>query len=98
MAKQISPVNVWVNGESKEAKFFSMISINDNLETSATFYYQLLEAKVDEDGVESEGASVANGNLTMDGVDYSDWGSQSGVDINTWAYDWAAAKLNLTIV
>jgi len=97
MAKQISPVNVWVNGESKEAKYFGMISVNDNLETSATFYYQLFEAKV-EDEVESEGASVANGNLTMDSQDYSDWGSQSGVDINTWAYDWAAGKLNLTIV
>lgn len=97
MAKQISPVNVWVNGEVKEAKYFSMISVNDNLETSATFYYQLFEAKV-EDEVETEGASVAVGNLTMDGQDYEDWGSQSGVDINTWAYNWAAGKLNLTIV
>lgn len=97
MAKQISPVNVWVNGEVKEAKYFGMISVNDNLETSATFYYQLFEAQV-VDEVEVEGQSVAVGNLTMDGQDYEDWGSQSGVDINTWAYDWAAAKLNLTIL
>lgn len=36
MAKQISPVNVWVNGESKEAKYLQVMGINDNYESSAT--------------------------------------------------------------
>ncbi len=103
MAKQIQPVNIWINGEVKVAEQFSLRSINDDLETNATFYYDLKEADVvsqDVDGsdITTPGASIANGNLYMNGQDYSDWGNQSGVDINTWAYEWAAAKLNLTII
>jgi hypothetical protein len=103
MAKQISPVNIWVNGESKTAQVFGLRSINDDLETSATFYYELKEADVttqDADGndVTTTGQVLANGNLTMSGQTYADWGNQSGVDINTWAYNWAAGELNLTII
>ncbi len=103
MAKQIQPVNIWVNGMVKVAEQFTLRSINDDLETSATFYYELKEGDVttqDAEGndVTTQGAVIAVGNLGMDGQDYQDWGNQSGVDINTWAYDWAAGKLNLTII
>lgn len=98
MAKSIQPVSVWVGGEVKIAKYLGMISVNDNLETSATFYYQLYAEAMDEQGLPIMGASLVGGNLTMDGQDYEDWGSQSGSDINTWAYDWAAGKLNLVII
>jgi len=89
MAKQIQPVNIWVNGSVKVAE--------------QTFYYELKEADVttqDSEGndVTTQGSVIAVGNLGMDGESYQDWGNQSGVDINTWAYDWAAGKLNLTII
>jgi len=41
---------------------------------------------------------LSQGNLTMSGQDYSDWGDQSGNDINGWAYTWAANLLNITIL
>lgn len=98
MAKKIQPVNVWVNGEVKVGEWLKLRSINDDLETSATFYYEIDVNTPDADGIDQPGTAVAGGNLTMDGVTYQDWGNQSGVDINTWAYDWAAGQLNLVII
>ena len=100
---QIQPVSVWKDGQVKTAEQFSLRSIGDDLETSAQFYYELKEADVttqDSEGndVVTSGSVVAVGNLGMSGQDYIDWGSQSGVDINAWAYDWAASQLSLTIV
>jgi hypothetical protein len=100
---QIQPVSVWKDGQVKTAEQFSLRSIGDDLETSAQFYYELKEADVttqDSEGndVVTSGSVVAVGNLGMSGQDYNDWGSQSGVDINAWAYDWAASQLSLTIV
>lgn len=85
---QIQPVTVWYEGEERLANQFSLTSINDNLSNTAKFVYQLLS---------STNLQLASGNLTMSGQDYQDWGSQSSVDINEWAYDWAAQQLNLTI-
>jgi len=100
---QIQPVSVWKDGQVKTAEQFSLRSIGDDLETSAQFYYELKEADVTtQDGegndVVTAGSVVATGNLGMSGQDYNDWGSQSGVDINAWAYDWAADQLGLVIV
>jgi len=100
---QIQPVSVWKDGQVKTAEQFSLRSIGDDLESSAQFYYELKEADVttqDSEGndVVTSGSVVAVGNLGMSGQDYNDWGSQSGVDINAWAYDWAASQLSLTIV
>ena len=104
MAKQISPVNVWVNGESKEAEYLQVICINDNYENSATNYWQIFTMKIDLNGlgadtpVESIGECVAQGNLTIDGADYIAWGDQPAMAINDWIYNWVAGKLNLTII
>jgi hypothetical protein len=98
MAKKIEPVNIWVGGEVKVAEWISLLSVNDNLETSATFYYNLSTNAKDEQDVDIVGDSLAVGNLTIDGQDYQDWGNQAGTDINTWAYDWAANKLNVVII
>lgn len=103
MAKSIQPVTLWVNGQVKTAEVFALRSIGDDLESSAQFYYELKEADVvsqDADGndVTTSGAVLANGNLGMSGQTYQDWGNQSGVDINTWAYNWAAGELNLVII
>jgi len=98
MAKQISPVNVWVNGESKEAKYLQVTGINDNYESSATNYWQMFTMNVDAEGVESVGEQVAQGNTTIDGADYIAWGDQPAMAINAWIYNWVAEKLKLEIV
>jgi hypothetical protein len=98
MAKQIQPVNIWVNGEMKEGKFFSVNCIFDNYENSATNYWQLYDAMVDEEGNEKMGMQVSAGNLTIDGQDYINWGDQPAMAINEWIYNWSASKLNLVII
>lgn len=98
MAKKISPVTLWVNGESKEAKYLQVTGINDNYESSATNYWQMFTMNVDAEGVETQGEQVAAGNLTISGQDYIDWGDQPAMAINEWIYNWVAGKLNLTII
>jgi hypothetical protein len=85
--KQIQPISIWVNGAQQTATLFSMYIVNDNLLNSATFNYQLLDADAN---------SLISGNLTMGEPDYDVWGSTS--DVNQAAYDWAASKLNITLV
>jgi len=85
--KQIQPLTLWVNGQQATATQFSLIIINDNLLNSATFYWQLLDA---------DSVKLQDGNLTMGEPDYDVWGSSA--DINLAAYQWAASKLNITLV
>jgi hypothetical protein len=85
--KQIQPVSIWYNGQMVAATIFNLISISDNLSTSATFYYSLLSA---------EQVRLAEGNLVMDGADYATYSSSA--TSNDFAYTWAAGKLNLTLV
>ena len=98
MAKQISPINVWVNGQSKEAQYLQVTCINDNYENSATNYWQMFTMVVDAEGVESIGEQVAAGNTTIQGEDYVLWGDQPAMAINAWIYNWVAEQLNLTII
>ena len=98
MAKQISPVTLWVNGESKEAQYLKVTGINDNYESSATNYWQMFTMIVDVNGIEAMGEQVAAGNTTIDGADYVLWGDQPAMAINAWIYKWVAEKLNLTIL
>ena len=85
--KQIQPFSLWVNGQQQTATLFSLIIINDNLLNSARFYWQLLDA---------ESVKLQDGNLTMDAADYAVWSSAQ--DVNLAAYQWAASKLNITLV
>jgi len=97
MAKQISPVTIWTNGTSKVAEYLQVTGINDNYESSATNYWQLF-TKVTTDGVDSQGEQVAQGNLTISGQDYINWGDQPAMAINEWIYQWSADQLNLVIL
>jgi hypothetical protein len=85
--KQIQPFTLWVNGKQVTATLFNLIIINDNLLDSATFYWQLLDAST---------IKLQDGNLTMDAADYAVWSLTQ--DVNQSAYDWAANKLNITLV
>ena len=84
--KQIQPIQIWVKGADQTATLFSLIIINDNLSSSATFYWQLLDA---------DASKLADGNLTINEPDYDVWGSTA--DINQAAYEWAATELNITL-
>jgi hypothetical protein len=80
--KQIESISIWDNGTNANATILNAYCINDNLSTSATFYYALLsETK----------AQLAQGNLTMSGEVYDAW------ETNDYAYNWIATELNLTI-
>lgn len=89
--KAIQNVQVWKNGEEKQANALGLILINDDLATNANFYYQLLASSEVEGNVSTE--QLADGNCSMSGQDYLDWD-----DSNDGAYDFVAEKLNLTIV
>ena len=98
MAKQIQPVTIWVNGVSKQAQYLSVTGIYDNYESTSTQYWQLFTMVVDAEGVETQGESVSQGNLTIDGQAYIDWGNEPAMSINAWIYNWVAEQLNLTII
>ena len=65
------------------ATILNAYCINDNLLNAATFYYALLSESM---------VNLSQGNLTMSGQDYLDW------QTNSYAYDWIASQLNVTIV
>ena len=93
--KTIQPVSIWTNGSVQTATKFNMNSIFDNLEDSATFYYELLSSTLDTEGNEVLD-QLAQGNLSMTGADYQNW--DASPNINDAAYQWGATQLNLTIV
>ena len=85
--KTIQPVSIWDNGQTLEAKILNAYAVNVILGTSATFYYSLNVEL--EDG--KVGIQVAQGNLNMTGEAYTQW------TVDSYAWDWVAAQLNLTI-
>jgi hypothetical protein len=89
--KKISPLSIWVNGETKSAEYLNAVCINLQLGSSATFCYQLFTG-VEVDGVMQPGENLTSGNLTMDGEAYQSWTTD---DV---AWDWVAAQLNLQII
>jgi hypothetical protein len=85
--KTIQPVSIWDNGQTLEAKILNAYAVNVTLGTSATFYYSLM-TELDNSNI---GVQVAQGNLTMSGEAYTQW------TVDSYAWDWVAAELNLTI-
>ena len=79
--KQIQPVVFPLNLGT--ATILNAYCINDNLSTSATFYY----------GLSSDaGKQLQQGNLTMTGTDYTSWVT------NDYAYNWVAQQIDVTII
>jgi hypothetical protein len=85
--KTIQPVSIWDNGQNLEAKILNAYAVNVTLGTSANFYYSLQVENLDG----TQGTQVAQGNLTMTGEAYTQW------TVDSYAWDWVAAQLNLTI-
>ena len=92
--KSIESLPIWKNGESFEANLLNAYIINDNLESSCSFYYQLCSSG---EGTEALplviGQTLADGNINMSGDDYINWDNS-----NDQAYSYSADKLNLTII
>jgi hypothetical protein len=86
--KTIQAVQIWDNGQMKEAKVLNTYGINQILGVQSTFYYSLSTENIDG----SLGSQTAQGNLTMDGQDYQNYGSS-----DDYVWNWVAGKLNLTI-
>jgi hypothetical protein len=80
--KTIQPVQSWNNGQKVEATILNAYVISDNLTSDASFYYSLLTAELNK---------IAEGNLVMNGNDYTDY------ETNLYAWDWVASSLRLTI-
>ena len=89
--KAIEAITIWIKGETKTAELFSLRSTGDDLDTTAEFYYELLDAVVDMDPV-----VIAQGNLSIAGTDYTTW--KASTNTNVYAYTWAADQLNLIII
>jgi len=85
--KTIQPVSIWENGQIVNAQILNSYVVNDNLSTSANFFYALFAEN--QDG--TQGQQVTQGNLTMTGQAYLDY------ETNNYAWDWVASSLNLTI-
>jgi hypothetical protein len=85
--KTIEPVSIWDNGTVQQATILNSYAVNVTLNTSATFWYGLFSTT--EDG--NQGAQLAQGNLSMTGEAYAEWQS------DTFAWEWIAEQLNLTI-
>jgi hypothetical protein len=64
------------------ATILNAYCVNDNLSTSATFFYSLLS---------DSQVQLQQGNLTMTGSDYDNWAT------NEYAYDWVAQQIDVTI-
>jgi len=99
MAKTIQPISSWQNGEEKQAILFQLNSSFDNLATTANFQYQLtqiISTTTPPTLISTSYNTLVNGVLTMSGQDYLDW--DASVDVNEWAYNWAATQLKLTII
>jgi hypothetical protein len=84
--KNIQPITIWKDGESKNASILKMYISYDNLESTATFQYELCDDQL---------KSLANGSITIDSNDYTTWGNSG--NSNDEAYSYGANFLNLTI-
>lgn len=92
---QILPITTWFKGEEHQANVFNLYSTGDNLVDSATFQYQLIELIV-VSPEEQTSQTLIVGELAINGDDYIQWDAE--INANEWIYNWAADKLNLTIV
>ena len=93
MIVEIQPVQIWVAGETKTATKFGLSSVNDDLETFATLYYQLLESNP-QDPTQT-GPAISQGNLTINGAEYQSWNDDPNA--NQWILNWAISQLGLTL-
>ena len=99
--KAIQPINVWKDGELVTVNFLNLISVFDDLSTTANFLYQLQTEVIvppinPEEPPTTSYTVQVEGNSALQGQEYDSWGDSG--NINDDAYTLIAAKLNLTLV
>ena len=93
MGYSIQPVQIWTNGQATSGNFIDASIVNDNLSNYAQFYW-VISNVTEIDGTETKTA-LAQGNTTISGADYDQWGTSS--DVNLAAYEYICTQLNLTL-
>jgi hypothetical protein len=92
--KKIQPVIIWKNGKSQEANLLKAYIIEDNLESTCLFLYQLCSSG---EGTEAMplviGQNLSEGKIKLSGENYLSWDGD-----NDYAFTYIAEKLNLTLI
>ena len=96
--RQIQPITIWIKGEEKIAEYISVTGVYDNNATDAKEFWQLYTKIVDEQGISKEGEQISQGDATISGEDYINWGNQPAMNVNDWIYNWVAQQINATII
>ncbi len=81
--KEISPIQMWQNGQFVEAIYLNAWAENVTLNTSAVFVYNILDAAQQR---------IQYGTLTMTDEAYTKWSADN------YAWDWIAEQLNIKII
>ncbi len=95
MGYSITPVTIWQNGQAQSGNYIDASIVNDNLSNYAQFYWVISSVTTDSEGAETKQA-LAQGNTTISGPDYDNWGEQP--DVNLAAYQYICQQLNLTLI
>jgi hypothetical protein len=80
--KTIQPISIWDAGQNKQGHILNAFGTDVQFGTSAVFYYT----------ISNEQEQLASGKLTLEGDEYQEW------EGDTFAWNWIADQLNLTIV
>ena len=99
--KNINPIQIWKDGQSKTASVLNANIVADDLQTFCLFYWQLKESdtiieadpRVEGSADQTiQGQVLAEGNSSMTGEDYQNWDGS-----NDAAYEFVSGQINVTI-
>jgi hypothetical protein len=85
--RDIQPLDIWANGETKTAVCIRLYISYDDLQATAALQYSLCDV---------DGRTIYEGQIIFDGQTYLDWGNSG--DSNNEAYTIAAGILNITLI
>ena len=91
--KQIEPIEVWTEKGVKIAKYLSAAINRDNMDNFATFYWQLFDENIDQEGTPQPNESIRQGNVSMSPEQYEEWDNS-----NEQGYEFVANQINVTII
>jgi len=94
MGYSITPVEIWQNGQSETGNWIDASIVNDNLSDYAQFYWVVSKVTTEDNGEIKQ--MLTQGNTTISGEAYAEWGAAS--DVNLAAYQYICEQLNLTLI
>lgn len=84
--RNIQPLDIWSDGDTKTAVALSLYISYDDLATQAALVYKLHD---------NIGVIIYEGQILFSGQEYLNWGNSG--DSNAEAYTLAASHLNITL-